>query len=318
METNNLEGLYSNTRNILYGSALREWLEKDVLPNYSDNTYDQYLYVANNHLSPEFGKMFIGKFSPSILNAKFLFLRDKGYSRSTVLLVYNIIRSSFRWCISNKYITREESPLDGLKMPRYRGHLKEVDIFTEKEIQKIFERFSKGTYLYLPCMLAYGTGMRAGEILGLTWDKIDLKKRTILISTTLYDKKNMFKLEPQPKSISSIRKIAFSEKIYEAFMSQKERQTKKPSSFVCTNKQGKPMTSNNLRYFNLWCKENLGHGTFHVFRHTHATMLIDNDVQLDYVAKRLGHSNTSITANNYIRITDKRNKNVMDKLDDLL
>lgn len=314
METNNVSGLYINTRRIPYQTFLKEWLRDEVEPNYSDNTYDQYSFVVLRHLIPDLGTTFLGKLTPTILNDWLLSKRDAGYARRTVLVFYHVIRSSLRWGISvRRYLTSPESPLGGLKMPVYRELPEDVNIFTPAEIRKIFTKFRPGTPLYVPCMLAYGTGMRAGEILGLTWDKIDLEKRLISVTTTLYDKKYTFKLEPQPKNMASVRTIAFSQKVYDALTFSP------PSSdFVCLNREGKPMTSNNLRYFNLWCKENLGHGTFHTFRRTHATMLMDNGVQLDYVTKRMGHSTTATTTRNYIRITDRRNKAVMDTLDSIL
>lgn len=52
-------------------------------------------------------------------------------------------------------------------------------------------------------------------------------------------------------------------------------------------------------------------GSFHSFRHTHATMMLENNIELDYVSKRLGHSSIATTANIYDTITDKRNKEAM-------
>ena len=90
------------------------------------------------------------------------------------------------------------------------------------------------------------------------------------------------------------------------------------SDFVCTREDGRPMNSNDMRYFNMWCKKEFGGGSFHSFRHTHATMMLENNIELDYVSKRLGHATIATTANIYDTITDKRNREAMKKLDSIL
>lgn len=319
MNSKNVSGLYENTRRIGFDVFLNEWLNEEVRPNFSDNTYDQYERIVRIHLIPVFGTKRLGQLTARLFNTWLIKCRDKGYAYETVKLFYNVIRSSFRWCVkTQRYLTVDESPALGLKMPKYAMVPKDIQIFSPEEIYQIFEAFPPGHYLHLPCMLAYGTGMRIGEILALTWDRINMEKRYIEVRSTLYDKKGEFKLEPTPKNISSIRNIAFSQKVYDALAFAKEQRKPLHTDFVCLTRNGKPMTSNHIRYFNVWCKRHFGHGSFHIFRHTHATMLMDHNVELDYVTKRLGHSNTSVTTRNYIRITENRNKTVMKQLDAIL
>lgn len=90
----------------------------------------------------------------------------------------------------------------------------------------------------------------------------------------------------------------------------------KKSSYVCTHLDGTKTTSNNLRYFNIWCSENHLPGTFHSLRHTHATQLLDAGTDLDYVSKRLGHSSILLTSKTYIHVSTNRHRksiSIMDK-----
>lgn len=67
----------------------------------------------------------------------------------------------------------------------------------------------------------------------------------------------------------------------------------------------------------MWCKEELGHGTLHSFRHTHATMLLELGESLEMVSKRLGHSSISITSRVYSHVLNKRNAKMLASLENL-
>lgn len=90
------------------------------------------------------------------------------------------------------------------------------------------------------------------------------------------------------------------------------------SSLVCTDSSGTGLTSNSLRYFGIWCKENFGKGSFHGLRHTHATMLIESGMGIDYVSKRLGHASMYTTAKFYDDVTQKREAEAIALMDRIL
>ena len=154
-----------------------------------------------------------------------------------------------------------------------------------------------------------------------------MENRTLSVVSTLYDKKGVPVCKATPKTKSSVRTIPFNETLYKALLRHKAQQAKNhrlygddyvESDFVCTREDGRPMNSNDMRYFTMWCKKEFGGGSFHSFRHTHATMMLENNIELDYVSKRLGHSTIATTANIYDTITDKRNREAMKKLDSIL
>ena len=77
--------------------------------------------------------------------------------------------------------------------------------------------------------VALGTGLRSGELRGLTWSDIDFRKREISINKTLVyikdmeTKKYVFKYQT-PKTKNSIRTIPMQESVYKALKRQKKQE----------------------------------------------------------------------------------------------
>ena len=303
-----------------------EWLEKDVEINLGPNTYDAYKGVIKWHIGARFGGYELSKLTTAEIQDWLNLLKQKGYSRSTVKTIFTVFNDGMRWAVSNRqYI--EANPMANVKMPKFDIPRKKPFIFSRQQLNHIFQTFPLGHKYYAPCMIAYCTGLRVGECLALQWSHIDMENRTISVDSTLYDKTGTPVCKATPKTKSSLRTIPFNETLYKALVRHKAQQAKnrrlygsdyRDNDFVCTRQDGCSMTSNDMRYFNMWCKKEFHNGSFHSFRHTHATMMLENNIELDYVSKRLGHSSIATTANIYDTITDKRNKEAMKKLDAIL
>lgn len=87
-------------------------------------------------------------------------------------------------------------------------------------MQRIFDRVGSSHLFYVPIMLAYYTGMRLGECLGLEWKNIDLDGKIIKVESTLYDKNKSTKIT-KSKTKNSIREIDFTDKLFTILKTQK-------------------------------------------------------------------------------------------------
>ncbi|WP_101913164.1 tyrosine-type recombinase/integrase [Megasphaera vaginalis (ex Bordigoni et al. 2020)] len=317
-------GRFFEPSSLLYPDFLQEWMEKEVRINLKPNTVDAYENIVDNHLTPAFAKVRLKDITTPMLQDYITDLRNK-YARGTLKSIAAVLRSSFRWCVANRrYLTI--NPMDNVRVPRYTPQFQTIKVFTAEQIEQIFERFPRGNQLHMPCMLSYCTGMRLGECLALRWSNVDLKAHTLEVVGNKYDKTGDARIE-SPKTASSLRVITFGRKLAAELRAQRLWQERdqfeygwyyRRSDAVCTEENGKPLTSNKTRYFNLWCREHFGGLSFHSFRHTHATMLIENGLALDYVSKRLGHASVYTTANIYDSITDKREKEALSVMDSIL
>ncbi|USI64779.1 site-specific integrase [Lactococcus formosensis subsp. formosensis] len=170
--------------------------------------------------------------------------------------------------------------------------------------------YSSSTVLYIASI----TGMRLSEVLALTWEDIDFEKLVIHTHRT-WDYRN--KKENQDflpmKTDSSNRFIIIDEvnaQILKQFQCKQNQilqnlNVQPPYNLVCWNiKNGIPNISSiqrSLKAALSACdiKENL---SIHGLRHTHASILLYQGIDIMTVAKRLGHSSTLITQNVYAHI----------------
>jgi integrase len=170
--------------------------------------------------------------------------------------------------------------------------------------------------------LAIATGFRYAEVVGLTWNDIDFTDNKISVNKT-YNYKDHDGFKPT-KTESSIRTIDVDSQTI-SMLKQLQLEQKK-----CFLRQGYK-NKDNLVFINhkhtvptntaankalqkaLDTLKIKKRRTFHSLRHTHASMLIANNVSIEYIAERLGHSNTSTTAKTYIHLLQKRRESEVKK-----
>lgn len=321
-------GRYFDPSTLKLVEYLPEWLEKGIGPNVKPATLQNYEALCRNHLCKDLGAMSLRDLTTPLLQDYFTKKMER-YSRSTVRLLHTILNEALQWATANRrYLAY--SPMIGVRLPRGQELPSRPAIFSVQDIQAIVNRFPPGDAVYLPCAIAYNTGLRLGECLALQWGDIDLRNDVIHVRHTLRDRSGVPELQEMPKTTSSIRVVTFTRHLHAIFENQKLRQSKRrfeygphyladpEHDYVCTRPDGRVVTSNSMRVFNLWCKKNCPGHSFHSFRHTHATRLIEAGLPLDYVSKRLGHASITTTANIYDRITDKREKAALDVMERVL
>lgn len=172
-------------------------------------------------------------------------------------------------------------------------------------------------------MIAIYTGMRKGEILGLKWSDIDLKKKKIHVQRTLQLIAEEGYIFTTPKTKKSIRQIPIPEFLIEQLLIfQKEQENWKnrlgeeyqdQNLVICTEKGTIQDPRNILRKMKKICEEaNVTPIRFHDIRHTHASILISEGVDLVKVSARLGHANAKITMEIYAHLIPNQDDDVAD------
>lgn len=194
---------------------------------------------------------------------------------------------------------------------------KELNIWNENDFVLFINHIDKEKYKYLFILLFY-TGIRLGEALALTWN--DYKDNCISITKSLTRKTNKGTYEiKDTKTVSSIRDIELGNNlssILDTFKKQ-ERSIRgfNKNWFMFGRLAPLPYTSIEREKNNAIKKANVRKIRIHDFRHSHASNLIANGVNIVAVSKRLGHSDINMTLSIYTHLMKDTEEKIIAYID---
>ncbi len=318
-------GSYAMVSTMKYADYLDEFLNVYVRPNLKANTQEAYERAIDNIIKPTLGKYTLSQLTPMNIQIVINELSKK-YKPSSMDQVLGIIKRSLTQAVDFfNYLSM--NPARSVKIPRLEKEVKaetNLEIFGVEEMNKIFRAFPLSHPFFAPIQIAWHTGLRLGECLALQWDDIDMEKQLIYVRHNLNDRHGIELGTPKTKK--SARLVPFGQRLKDLLDKIRQIQTDrqknyegyyKESNFVCTKRNGEIMTSNAMRFFGVWCKKNIGYGSFHTLRHSHATFLLSEGWTIDDVSKRLGHANTTVTSTTYSHISKERIKKQIEKLEQI-
>ena len=181
--------------------------------------------------------------------------------------------------------------IKALPMPRT-----EVLPFTLEEVQLLLSKVRSDFRAYY--QVRFFTGMRTGEIDGLSWENIDFGARLIHIHQSLV----RGTIGPT-KTSGSHRSIAMSQRVYDALREQWEVSGEK-STFVFCARNGEPLNHRNITrrvWYPLLVDLSLTKRNPYQTRHTAATLWLAAGESPEWIARQLGHANTSMLFRVYSR-----------------
>lgn len=181
----------------------------------------------------------------------------------------------------------------------------ETKFLGEKDQQRlrnyILKNLDPYVATYYLILTGLDTGMRPGELLGLTWDNIDMKKNLIHIVKTWNPVKNGF----GPVKNNKPRTVTITPYLVEILKQLKEHQL---ADLAFATERGVPMSTENLSKMVRKIQRRAGiekpvnpHG----LRHSHASLMLYHGMNVKALSKRLGHQNIQITLNTYAHVIDE-------------
>lgn len=160
-------------------------------------------------------------------------------------------------------------------------------------------------------ILTLPSGIRRGEVFAVTWENVDLDRRTIRVCQSITYQRKV----KAPKTQAGIRALAMwkarqATELARIGVKQTERTP------VCCSDTGSWYRIDNFeRWWGVWHKEHGFEGLkFHELRHTQATQLLANGVDVKTVQTRLGHANASITLGWYAHAIPEKDHEAADLL----
>ncbi|MEG6586711.1 tyrosine-type recombinase/integrase [Dendrosporobacter sp. 1207_IL3150] len=332
----NEDGLLPNVDKITLGGWLESWLTDYIKPNVRIKSFEKYQSCLNSYIQPRLGHISIAKIKApdvqKVLNDLLLNggREGTGLSTSTVRATRRYLSMALDKAIQVGVLSR--NVVKATTPPRLVKD--EIKPFTEEQANKLIAVAREGEYFYfgvkqrkkntpdheyhkamayMVVSVALSTGMRLGEVFGLKWSDINFVTKTIYVQRALVSSNTKGMIFEDPKTKGSRRKIPVMDQVINALEKYQNKQAcyanllgdkfENQYKLLFTNTWGKPVDTSNFttRYF----KKMLAQAeldtkfSFHDLRHTHATLLLRQGVNIKVISERLGHSTINMTLDTY-------------------
>jgi integrase len=299
---------------------LTQWLE-EVERSLAPKTFRRYRELVEHHIVPEIGRVRLVKLNPHDVTMMMRRKQDAGLAPRTVHHMRAVLRHALNVGIRRGELHRNAAALaEPVKVTD-----REVSLMPPEEAQAILAAF-RGHPLEPVVALALWTGLRQGEILGLRWRDLDLRRRRLTVAGSLQRLGGEWRLLP-PKTRRSGRIIALPEPMVPVLTEYREWQAEQRGQLgaawsdsvpdlMFTTAIGTPLTGTTVTNRFQWTLKNKGLRVrrFHDLRHGCATLLLASGVDLKTVSAILGHSTIAITANTYAGVLHSLHTDAADRI----
>ena len=295
------------------------WLEKFKKNELKASSYDRLETIIKKHIVPFNGNIQLQAITSLDIQEHINTMKAEGYSYSSIKKVYEGYNAALRQALYEDLI--KKNPCYAVTLPhRDEIDLKEISILNSDE-ELIFVNETKRRYgneknvyrLGYAFILILNTGIRIGEALALTWEKVDFHKRIIFINANIGlvknrykqdDSKNYIMVEGTTKSKSGNRKIPLNDEALEALLELKK--ITGGYKYVMSTSKNRIITPHSIAntincIYNHCGIEKRG---IHALRHTFASKLFQKNVDVKIISKLLGHNDVNITYNTYIHLIE--------------
>jgi integrase len=309
------DGAHVAPARLILADYLRDWLYAD--PRISPKTRERYCQLAERQIIPHLGAVVLQKLRPVQVSEWHTDLLKSGgkdgksLAARTVGHAHRVLHRGLERAVALEIISRNAAhPVPPPKVDR-----EEVAILSAGQIADTLSRIEDHP-LYPIAALAVATGMRRGELCGLTWGAVDLDAATVRVERSLEETAAGLRVKP-PKTRHGHRTISLPKSTVETLRDHHRRQLEQhmllglgrpgAEDWVFPLLDGSPYPPDKLSrdWGNVVRDRKLPRVMFHALRHSHASALIAAGVDIVTVSKRLGHGSPAITLGVYAHLFNR-------------
>lgn len=328
----NQSGSRIETKKISLQDYLNNWLKTYKRGTIKASSYDALEKTAKNQVIPNIGMIQLQEITATDIQTLLNDLKEKGYSYSTVKKTHDCLNAMFEHATIADDVAK--NPMLLVKMlARSEFETKEIRYFSEDECALIIEECSrqyktgKPIYQYADAyILMLNTGIRLGEAIGLK--KTDWNKG----ESTLHIQRNIQSISKRDnsgnrvqgkqlvtnttKTYSGDRIIPLNKAATEAIQRLCE-QHPDAECIICSSK-GDMIPPERLErtFYRILKNVGISQAGLHSLRHTFASMLFKEEVDVKTISELLGHASIQITLNTYVHLIGKPKHTAVNKLDE--
>jgi integrase len=284
-----------------------------------------YIYEMNSHkrIIPAIGHLKLKDLIPEQIQRLYDTELKKGTGRRTIEVIHVILHKSLDYAVKKGLIGR--NPTDLTNPPR--PYKKEMKFYDENETNQflIAAQGDRNEVLY---QLVLATGLRQSEVLGLKWSDLDIDNSNLTVQRQLKRNIKNGDYYKTTKTASGRRSIKIGKHTLEKLKKQRENQdlekmeaeSWEENDLIFPSRSGTPMDQSNLlkSFKSLIRKSGLKEIRFHDLRHTAASLMLNHNVPVIIVSKRLGHSKVSVTLDTYGHVMNELQDEAAELIDDLI
>jgi integrase len=318
-------GLTFDSENLKLEEYLRRWLKDSVKGSVQDITYRDYEHLVRNHIIPALGNIKLKALTPAHIRGLYRSKSDAGLSPRTVQYVHVTLHKALKQAVNDGLIPRNVT--EAVKPPQLRRE--EIEPLTVEQVKVLLEAICGDRFEAL-YVIAVTAGLRQGELLGLRWEDVNVKRKTLQVRRTLLGSKKGNTVFGVPKTAKGKRSVRLTDRAVKALQRHRELQIEErqrldglwqENGLVFTTQIRTPVNRHNLvnRSFKPLLKgASLPEIRFHDLRHTCATLMLCAGVQPKMVQELLGHASVTITLETYAYVMPDMQGEAAGKMDSML
>ena len=317
------EGRYTAPSKLTVGQWLDIW-QRDYLGSVKPKTVLNYSQNIRNHLKPAMGAIKLDALDAPTIQKLYNSLSED-HAPKTVKNLHGVLHKALQQAVKVGYL--RFNPADACELPRMER--KEIKPLDDAAIAA-FIRAVQGHRFEAVYLTMLFTGMRRGEVCGLTWDCVDLERGTITINKQLQNvpgQPGEFRLVPTKNDKGrTITAAASVVKLLKQHRTQQLRDRLRAgpvwqdTGFVFCNEAGEHLSPNTVyhNYKRLAASIGLPDARLHDLRHSYAVAALRAGDDIKTVQGNLGHHAAAFTLDVYGHVTEEMKQASADRMNSFI